>query len=156
LARKYADKYRYKPGADDLLQNTLLLILEHWHTFRGETYEAGSGFYKWIAWRMRSVCSNDARVPTNLVDNPTADAVVPPAQEHAAELALVRDKLSAMPQALSLAVLRTAIGIGCTEQAAELGMAPSGISERARRGRRELRGETFRKRAFKTRGKVAA
>lgn len=157
LARKYAEKYHYKAGAEDLLQTTLVTILTSWHTFRGASYEPGGGFYKWVSWRMRGVCSN-ARREREPVVYKFADQATPPAQEHATELALTLDKLAAMPEELSSAVLRTAAGIGCAEQAAAYGLTPAGITERTRRGRRELTGEHVRRNRFagRKRERVAA
>lgn len=134
-----ARKYRRDPEQRaDLVTDTIIYCLEHWQNFREE-----GGLWKWLAWQMRGIVSNEAdRKYIKVVD---ADrqmemASTQPTQHDYAELSAILGQLSGRGGHV---VLRQAMGDTLTEIGAEMGVSCErarqlAANERARLAKRKL------------------
>ena len=58
--RKLAARYRRdSEQRQDLVTDTIASALENWRLFRGDFKQDSSGFWTWLAWRMRGIVKNE-------------------------------------------------------------------------------------------------
>jgi RNA polymerase sigma-70 factor (ECF subfamily) len=142
--RRFGERLCGNPhDADDVLQETLLLVARHLPEFEGR-----SSLSAWVFALARSACVRRRRGPKNAApvsvsSAPEPLAAGPSPERQAADrelLGVLLAALSALPdEAREVVLLRDVEGLSSEESAAALGISPQALKSRLHRARTALR-----------------
>lgn len=126
---------------EDIINDTIVYVLDHWQNFREDKANPSRGFYRWLTWQMRAIIQNKSRkrkLPTGSSLDVAARRVGVNAEQHdALEARQIIEMIE--PSRGGVALLRRGMGMRFREIGDELGVSTTRAQQLSEQALGELR-----------------